>query len=575
MAELDLERLPRYRQRRFVPDDACLTDKDQVVALYQKLLDREIESAEQLETWLEDISEVGAAVDQQNSVLYIRMTCQTDDEQRAKAYQDFIEKVMPAVMPLGDKINRRYLELRARFELDRQRYQVHDRDIRADVELFRDENVPLQTKEALLSQEYQRITGAMTVRFQGLERTLPEMAKFLQETDRDLREQAWRAVARRRLEDRDRLEQLFDRMLRIRQQIASNAGFKNLAEYKFKSYHRFDYTIDDCKRYHDTVGRLVVPVWRRVLEDRREQMKLDRLRPWDTAVDPLGREPLRPFEHTDKLLSGCAGIFNRIDPALGGQFRMMIETGLLDLESRKGKAPGGYQSTLNETRKPFIFMNAVGLDRDVWTLLHEAGHAFHSLACAGDPLLSYRHGPMEFCEVASMGMEMLAGDRLGEFYNNQDRKRSRQEHLESIIMILPWVATVDSFQHWIYENPDHSREQRARAWLDIRDRFSGGVVDWSGLDQERKYAWHRQLHIFEYPFYYIEYGIAQLGALQLWVRYRNDGRSAIGDYRKALSYGGSKPLPELFSAAGLDFDFSEKTIAPLMDAVTEELDKLK
>ena len=570
MSKLDFAKLPRYQERRFVPDDACLTEKEQLVALYQKLLAREVSSAAQLENWLLDISELGAAVDQESSVLYIRMTCQTDDEERSKAYKDFIEKVVPAVMPLGDKINRRYLDLRSKFDLNEERYRVHDRDTRADVELFQQENVPLQTREALLSQEYQTITGAMTVQFEGKERTLPEMAKFLEEPDRDLRERAWRATVDRRLQEQDRLEEIFDKMLVLRQEIAANAGYDNYAGYKFKSYHRFDYTIEECKQYHDTVERLVVPLWRRVLEQRRRKMKLDRLRPWDTAVDPLGRPPLRPFDNPEKLVAGCVEIFESTDPDLGEQFRMMDQTGLLDLASRKGKAPGGYQSTLNETRKPFIFMNAVGLDRDIWTLLHEGGHAFHALACADEPLVDYRHAPMEFCEVASMGMELLAGDQLAAFYNDQDSKRSRREHLESTIMVLPWVATVDAFQHWIYENPGHSREERIGVWLGLRDRF-GGEVDWSGLEQVGKYAWHRQLHIFQVPFYYIEYGIAQLGALQLWVRARQNGRGAIQEYRRALSLGGSRPLPELFAAAGLNFDFSEKTIAPLMDAVAEEL----
>ena len=574
MSKLDFAKLPRYRERRFVPGDACLTEKDQLVALYQKLLASEVSSATGLETWLMDISELGAAVDQESSVLYIRMTCQTDDEERAKAYRDFIENVVPAVMPLGDKINRKYLDLRSKFELDEERYHVYDRDTRADVELFHQENVPLQTREALLSQEYQTITGAMMVQFEGRERTLPEMAKFLEEPDRDLRERAWRATVDRRLQDKDRLEDLFDKMLALRHEIAGNAGYENYAGYKFKSYHRFDYTIDDCKQYHDTVQRLVVPLWRQVLEERRKKMKLDKLRPWDTAVDPLGREPLKPFDNPENLVAGCAEIFESTDPDLGQQFRMMDQTGLLDLASRKGKAPGGYQSTLNETRKPFIFMNAVGLDRDIWTLLHEGGHAFHALACADEPLVDYRHGPMEFCEVASMGMELLAGDRLAAFYDDHDSKRSRREHLESTIMILPWVATIDAFQHWIYENPGHSRQQRIGAWLAIRDRF-GGEIDWSGLEEARKFAWHRQLHIFQVPFYYIEYGIAQLGALQLWVRARNDGSAAVRDYRQALSLGGSKPLPQLFAAAGLNFDFSERTIAPLMQAVSRELASLE
>lgn len=572
--ELNLTKLPPYQPRTFVPENIDLTDKDQVLGLLQKLLDRTINSSEELERWLMDMSEFDAAFGQVYSVLHIRMTCQTDDESRATAFRNFVENVVPAVKPIGDQINRKYLKERERFPLDENRYRVYDRATRADVELFREENVPLQTQESLLSQEYQTVCGAMTVEFQGKELTLPQMAKFLVEPDRPLRESAWKATTKRRLQDKDKLEEIFDKMVDLRVQIAANAGFDNYMQYKFKDYHRFDYTPDDCKRYHETVEKRVVPVYREILEKRRQQMNLDKLRPWDLSVDPQGRPPLKPFETVDQLIAGVEKMFTNMDPNLGGQFRMMADTGLLDLASRKGKAPGGYQSTLSEIRKPFIFMNAVGLNKDLFTLLHEGGHAFHSLACAADPLHAYRHAPMEFCEVASMGMELLSHDQLDVFYNPQEKQRTLFEHFEDVIHILPWVATIDSFQHWVYENPKHTREQRAEKWLEIHQRFSGGLVDWSGLDDARKYLWHRQLHIFEVPFYYIEYGIAQLGAMQLWVRAKHDPKEALAGYQRALALGGSRPLPELFTAAGLNFDFSEKTIAPLMDEVVNELAKL-
>ncbi len=568
---MDLTSLPRYRKRSFVPEEANLSEKDQVVALYESLLGRPVNSARELEAWLMDLSELDAAVDQEYSVLHILMTCQTDDSARSEAYKKFVETVLPAVKPVSDKVTRKYLAERERFELDNRRYEVYDRACRADVAIFRDENVPLETQVALLSQEYQTICGAMTVEFRGEERTLQQMGKFLYEPDRPLREQAWRATAKRRLREKDRLEEIYGKMLALRSRIAANAGFANFCEYKFVAGHRFDYTPRDCKNYHEAVRRLVVPVSREIQKKRREQMELSALRPWDTSVDPKGRPALKPFEKVEDLVAGVQRIFHRIDPELGGQFAMMSETGLLDLDSRKGKAPGGYQSTLTEARKPFIFMNAVGIHGDVETLLHEGGHAFHALACAADPLYPYRHAPLEFCEVASMGMELLGQEDLDVFYNPDEIKRTRFEHLEGIIQLLPWVAVVDSFQHWIYEHPSHTRDDRRDTWLEIHDRFMGGVIDWTGLEEPREYLWHRQLHIFQYPFYYIEYGIAQLGALQLWVRAKQDPRQTLADYRIALSLGGSRPLPELFAAAGLNFDFSEKTIGPLMETAMEEL----
>jgi oligoendopeptidase F len=439
------------------------------------------------------------------------------------------------------------------------------------VELFRYQNVPLQTEEALLSQQYQTLCGAMTVEFDGEECTLPQMRKFLLEPDRTVRESAWRTVARRRLADRDKLEELFARMLGLRRQIAGNAGCRDYQRYKFCQYHRFDYAPEDCRAFGRAVEHCVVPLHDEIMRRRRQTMELDELRPWDTSVDPHGRPPLKPFEDVGRLVSGAFEAFSRTDPELGRQFAEMARMGLLDLSSRKGKAPGGYQETLSEARRPFIFMNAVGVDDDLHTLLHEGGHAFHALACADEPLLAYRHAPMEFCEVASMSMELLAGEHLSVFYDAEDLKRSRRQHLETIVWLLPWVATIDSFQDWIYSHPDHSADERRAAWLAARERFGGSVVDWSGLDEERAYEWHRQLHIFELPFYYIEYGIAQLGALQVWARARQDGPQALADYRSALVLGGSRPLPELFEAAGIRFDFSEDTMKPLVDAVAEEL----
>jgi oligoendopeptidase F len=569
--QLNFNELPLYQKRQFVPEAADLTSLKEISALFEQLLAFDIQSAEGLEKWVLNRSELETAFDQQGSILYISMTCQTDDAARVQSYKDFIEKIVPAIKMFEDQLNKKYLKELENFGLKEGRYGIYTRAIRNDIELFVAKNVELQTKVDLLSQEYQAICGALMVEFEGAERTMQEMGKFLLEPNRDLRERAWRASSERRLKESAKLDKLFDRMIVLRDEIGQNAGFENFRDYKFKSLHRFDYDPKDCQQYHATIERLVVPLWSQLLEKRKVEMDLKKLKPWDTAVDPLGRAPLKPFTDVKDLISGCAEIFHQVDPDLGAQFREMVDKGLLDLVSRKGKAPGGYQSTLNEARKPFIFMNAVGINGDVRTLLHEGGHAFHALACAHDPLLDYRHGPMEFNEVASMGMELLADQYLSVFYGKEDEARSRTKHLEDVVFTLVWVATIDAFQHWIYENPKHSADDRREAWLDLRRRFSGGVVDWSGLDAEHSFLWHRQLHIFEVPFYYIEYGIAQLGALQLWLNGKNDWEKAIKQYRQGLSLGGSRPLPELFEAAGLRFDFSEEMIAPLIEAVQKEL----
>ena len=571
IASPDFSRLRPYEARRFVPETADLEQKEQVIGLYRKLLDREIDSREELEQWVLDRSELEAALDQTGTVLYIRMTCQTDDEARAEAYQQFIEIIVPEVKPLDDQLNRKYLEARKSYPLDECLYEVYDREIVSDVELFVAENVPLQTEVSLSAQEYQKICGKMMVEFQGQERTLPEMAKFLQEPDRELREEAWRASSDRRLKDKEKLDELFDKMLSLRHRVARNAGCSNFCDYQFKAYQRFDYTPADCRTYHQSVAKLVVPVWRKILQRRKETLGYGTLRPWDLSVDPKGRPPLRPFQKVEDLIGGVRKIFERIHPDLGRQFQEMVDLGVLDLSSRKGKAPGGYQSSLDEARKPFIFMNAVGVHQDVSTLLHEGGHAFHALACAHHPLLDYRHGPMEFNEVASMGMELLAGEHWDVFYNEEDRQRAREQHFEDVVHVLAWVATVDAFQQWIYDHPEQTAEERRRAWVESYQRFGGGVVAWDGWEEALSFLWHRQLHVFEVPFYYIEYGIAQLGALQLWTNARRDRAKALEDYRRGLSLGGSRPLPEIYRTAGLRFDFSPDTIGPLMEEVQKEL----
>lgn len=568
---LEFDRIRPYRDRRFVPAEADLLDVDTVVDLYRQLIDRPVSDTGEFEGWILDRSELESALDQAGSIIYIRMTCQTDDKQRAEAYTHFIEEISPAVKPLDDRLNTRFLELLERYPLDEKRYAVYIRDVRTEIELFKPENIELEKQVALLAQEYQAVCGAMTVEFEGRERTLPEMSKFQLEPDRDLRERAWRAVSERRAKDRDKLEDLFERMLSIRHRIARNAGFENFRDYKFKSLHRFDYTAEDCKQYHSTVEKTVVPLWREICERRRRTMKLDRLRPWDAAVDPEGRPPLKPFTEVNDLISGCERVFAGVDPDFGKQFAALSRDGLLDLASRKGKAPGGYQSSLDEARRPFIFMNAVGVNGDVFTLLHEGGHSFHTLACAHDPLIDYRHGPMEFNEVASMAMELLGAEHLEEFYSEADKQRARISHFEDAVFILPWVALIDSFQHWIYEHPEHSRTERREKWVELFRRFSGGVTEWEGLEEVEAALWHRQLHIFEVPFYYIEYGIAQLGALQVWRNAKKDGRRAVQAYRAGLAAGGSLPLPDIYTLAGIKFCFTEDIIAPLMDALRGEL----
>jgi oligoendopeptidase F len=559
--------------RQFVTPGVRLCEWTEIEPYYRQLVERPVGSVAEFERWLFDASELESVIGEERSQRYTAMTCQTNDAERKAAFLHFIEKIDPQCEPWQHKLRLRYVELAGQYELPAARYEVLTRSMRNAIAIFRDENIPLQTEDAKLGQQYQEITGAMTVSFRGQELTMQQAARYLEEPDRATREEAWRAYNDRYLQDAVRLDALYDQMVRVRDRMARNADCPDYRAYAFKAKERFDYTPDDCLRFHDAIEQVVVPAVNALAAQRREKLGLPALRPWDLEVDPDGRPPLRPFERVDDLVAGCSRIFHKVNTDLGRDFDRMRSEGLLDLDSRKGKAPGGYQAVYAERRMPFIFMNAVGTEGDVRTLLHEGGHAFHTFACRQEPLLPYRHSPMEFAEVASMGMECLGLPYLDEFFG-PDTPRARERFFSKIVQFLPWMARVDAFQHYVYTNVGHDPERRKNEWQKLTQRFAPHI-DYSGLEPFDRHSWHQKLHFFEVPFYYIEYGIAQLGALQVWMNSRRDYAQAVAAYRHALALGGSRPLPELFAAAHLKWDFSVATLKPLIAAAMEEIAKAR
>jgi len=557
----------------FVPDHLDATHWNDLQPLYQALIDRPLKCEGCLQGLLLDRSELDAATKEAEATLYINMTCHTDDERAKSAYLSFVENVEPALKKASFELDRKIVGSPHVRKLDQPRFAVLLRNLQADVELFREANIPLQTEETKLAQQYEELCGAMTVNFRGEEKTLPQMGKYLEETDRPTREEAWRLVAERRHRDHAKISDLFNQLVKLRHRMALNAGFKNYLEYAFARKHRFDYTPEDCREFHRGAEEVCVPVYRELNRQRKAALEVSSLRPWDLGVDVKGRQPLRPFQQAEDLVEKTSRLFHRMEPSLGAMFDSMRDGESLDLDSRKGKAPGGYQAMRDRKRKPFIFMNAAGLQRDLETMVHEAGHAFHSLLCVHEPLLDYRSSPLEFAEVASMSMELLCFPYLGEFYDETDAGRAKRGHLEDLAKMIPWIATIDAFQHWVYLHPDHTPAERTAHWIELDARF-GAQVDWTGLEGYRETTWQRQLHPFTVPLYYIEYGIAQLGALQLWRQARRNESAALANYKKALSLGGSKPLPDLFAAAELDFKFGPDTMRGLMDEVRTELKHL-
>jgi oligoendopeptidase F len=571
---LPFGKLPPAKPRSFVPATIDLGDWPQIAPLFDQLELRAAQAttAAAFEKWLLDWCELSAALDQEGSCRNIAMTCHTDNAEAEQAYLHFVEHVEPQLKPRQFALEQLYVAHPQRTNLPKARYEVFDRDVANHVQLFRPENVALETEEAKLGQQYQKLIGSQTVNFRGEEKTLAQMGRFFEEPDRALRQEAWTLVAKRRLEDVEKCEEIMDELIKLRHQIAKNAGFNNYLEFIFRQKSRFDYTPADCLKFHDAIESEIMPAVREIQNERRQKLNLEKLRPWDLAVDPQNRAPLKPFADVGEMVARTQKIFNQLDAELAGNFQEMQNKKLLDLDNRKGKAPGGYQSTLAEARVPFIFMNAVGVQRDVETILHEAGHAFHAQATRSEDLYPYRSSPIEFCEVASMAMELLGNEFIEEFYAPAEAARARKTHLEGIIGFFPWMAVVDGFQHWIYTHPSHTRAERKAAYLRLMDRF-GGDVDYSGFEGVRAHSWHRQLHIFLYPFYYVEYGIAQLGALQVWANSKANKAKALGDYKLALTLGGSRPLPELFAAAGCRFDFDAATIRPLIQLARTELRK--
>jgi oligoendopeptidase F len=546
---------------------------DEVVPYFDDLLERPLD-ASTVEEWLAAWSRLEELVTEAAAQAMIAYTIDTSDAEKEKDHLRFSTEILPKMEERSVELARRFVALGH----DAPELATTLARFRTSIEIFREANIPLFSELEELSARYQRITGSMTVTWEGEERPLPQLQPFLKSPDRAVRERAFRAATQPYMEERGALAGLFDRMFELRQRAARNAGFANFRDYIFPAKFRFDYTPADCERFHEAVERTAAPAVARVMEHRRQRLGLDALRPWDLAVDPYRAAPLRPFETVDQFVVAARRVFDRVDPILGGQFQTMIDERLLDLDSRKGKAPGGYCETLHFRGRPFIFMNAVGLVDDVMTLLHEAGHAFHAFASHRQPLIWQRHVGSEAAELASMSMELLASPHLAQptgYFTPEDHRRAWLEHLEDVLLSLVHIASVDAFQTWIYTSPDGADAvARDAAWLRIRSRFERGV-DWSGLERERVARWYRQLHIFMYPFYYIEYGIAQIGALQIWRNSLADHAGAVARYREALALGAVRTLPDIYRTAGARLTFDAGRIGELVELVEDQIDKIR
>ncbi|HQW45608.1 MAG TPA: M3 family oligoendopeptidase [Chitinophagaceae bacterium] len=563
-----IQKIPRH----YMPVDFTLSNWETLKPFFEELNSRVLDSAEALEVWLKDVSEIQAVISEDACWRQIRMTCDTENKALEEAFNYFCMEIEPHIKPYADALNKKLMGSPFVKELDSATYYTYLRSVEKEIKLFQENNIALHAELSMLAQHYGTITGKMSVTINEQEYTLQQAAKFLMQSDRSLREEVYIKMNERRKQDEDALNTLFDELLQKRHQVALNAGFDNYRDYKFEELGRFDYTVKDCEHFHEAIKKYITPIAETLIAHKQKQLGLNEIKPYDIDAEPEGQQPLAPFNDGAELLDKSIQVFSQLRPYFGDCLRTMNKLQHFDLESRKGKAPGGYNCPLAETGAPFIFMNAAGTADDVVTMMHEGGHALHSFLSHELPLSAFKEYPMEMAELASMSMELFSMDYWSVFYPNpNDLKRAKAEELERALSIFPWIATIDKFQHWLYTHPGHSHAERTNAWVEIYTEFAPKNISWEGLTNYRERLWQKQLHLFEVPFYYIEYGIAQLGALAMWKQYKTNKEQTLDQYMNALSKGYTQTLTSLYQTAGIDFDFSAENVKALSEFVKEEM----
>lgn len=556
------------KKRNYLPLSLKIKRWKNIQEFYEELKNRQLKTSFDLKKWMYDRSELESIVHEELAKRYIGMTCNTASKKISAAYTYFINKVKPQILSADNELNEKLLNTPLLKSLKATQYLIYIRNVKAEKEIYREKNIPIISEVQAEEKRFGEIIGAMSVNINGKKLTIQQAAKLLKEPDRKLREKVFKEIHKRKLKDSEQLHNLFTKLVRLRHKIAVNAGFDNFRDYQFKALCRFDYTIDDCFAFHQAIKNEFVPIVKLLRDKRKKQLGYADLKPWDLEVDVSGKPPLSPSSSASDLIAKTIKCFSGIDPFMGKCMNHLNKQRLLDLESRIGKAPGGYCYPLYETGAPFIFMNSTNSFKDLVTLVHEGGHAVHSFLTNNLELVQFQSTPSEVAELASMSMELLTHDRWGTYFNNKDDLlRAQNQHLENIIMLFPWIAAVDKFQHWIYTNPNHSIAERTKAWVGIHKEFSSETVNWSGFEKIFAHQWQSQIHIFDSPFYYIEYGMAQLGAIAIWKNYHKNPRKTIREYLCALSLGNTRTIPEVFKTAGIRFDFSAKYMNTLADFV--------
>ncbi len=567
--------IPKRPRRKFVPEKLIIDSWDKIKDLFDNLLNRDIASLIELEDWMLDRSELEAVLEEDMAWRYIKMNIDTTNQDLAKHFTFWIQEITPMIAPLAHKLNLKLVNNPFLKDLDKAKYKIYLRGVKKKIDIFREENIPLFTEMEAKQQEYGAISARMNIDVDGKKLTMQKAAQILKDIDREKRETIYNKINERRLKDEKALDDLYDELIILRQKIARNANFDNYRDYMFAAMGRFDYTPEDCFDFHDAIRNEIVPIITKFEQKRKRKLGYKYYKPWDTQVDVDGLSPLKPFEGSADLITKSIECFNRLRPYFGDCLATMQEMEHLDLESKKGKAPGGFMYPLYEIGVPFIYMNAVGSQRDLVTMVHEGGHAVHSFLCRTLPITDFKSTPSEVAELASMSMELLTMDHWDVFYNNKDElRRAQLEQLEKSLETLPWVASIDKFQHWIYTT-EHTAEQRKKKWIEITKELGNQVINWENNEDALANLWQKQLHLYEVPFYYIEYGMAQLGAIAMWRSYKENGDQALEKYMEALKLGYTKSISEIYNTAGIEFNFSALYVKELADFIKKELNELE
>jgi len=566
--------LIEQNKRLYIPQDFTLKTWEELESFYVELNERELANQQDFEKWVKDWDELYAVVSEDMRWKYIKTSIDTTDAKAQEDLQNFYVNIDPKMKPCENKLQIKFNESPYKDSLGED-FKNLKRSIATDLELFNEKNIELSKELSLLENKYAQFSGAWSINYKGEEYTFPQAAKYFKSTNREERKTVYDLTNERQLKDQEALDDLFNEMIALRHQIALNAGFKNFRDYSFAAMNRFDYTPEDCVKFHESVASAIIPLVKALDEEKKAQLGLDSLKPWDTQVDPLQREPLQPFSDTADFVAKTVTCFNQLDPFFGACIENMYEVGRLDLTSRKGKASGGYMMAMPESGIPFIFMNHTSSEGDVRVMVHEGGHAVHSFLDYNVTHAKMRQTPSEVAELASMSMELFSLENWESFYSNtEDLNRAKKNHLEGLLRILPNIAKGDAFQHWIYTNPNHSTAERHAKWLELSSIYGTGVVDNKEFESFNKSSYQSVLHFYQVPFYYIEYGFAQLGAIALWRNFKNNPTKTIEHYKAALSLGYTRTIPEIYTTAGIQFNFSTSYVSELALFVKSEVESL-